>query len=327
MRRLLLLTLAAAALAVGCGRSEQPVTGRKWKIDLVRYLDNSYTATFEQNLRAELRAAGFKPGRDFELRSRSAQGDMASLTMLVDAAVADRADLLITFQAPTLYAAIRRAPDVPKAFTLLQNPFLLGSGRTDTDHLPNLCGVYMVPPVEELIMVIGRTTPAIRTVGTLFQTGSEESELRRDELMEAAKKHGIAVIAEGYESPAEITAAATALLSRKPDAVVHLFDPAQDITFPALMQAADAAKKPVFSTVYNMEKLGACAVCSTDRDAVGRRFAALVVGILRGANPSALPFENDRNLPRIYAYGDRAAVKAGVTLPPHGAAASQGAVR
>ena len=138
--------------STSCERTKDPV----FRVDLITYIDNSYTECFEDCLRDGLKAAGLVEGADYRLRLRSAQGDMAMLTMLVDAAASARSDLLITFQAPTLYAAIQRAPKIKRMFTLLQNPFVVGAGESDTNHRPNLTGLDMVPPLEELLELIAQ---------------------------------------------------------------------------------------------------------------------------------------------------------------------------
>jgi putative ABC transport system permease protein len=240
---------------------------------------------------------------------------MSNLTLLVDSAASDRVNLLITFQSPTLYTAIQRAPKVPKIFTLLQNPFILGAGKSDADHLPNLTGMYLVPPFDDLTTAAGASTPPLSVLGTVFFAGSEDSVYRKDELVRIAHEKRIEVIAEPYSSTDEIPSAIDILLSKNPKAVVHLQDPAQDVTFPVLYQRASSRKIPVLSVVYNMEKLGATLVYTTDRDEVGKKFAAMVSRIIKGADPSTIPFENDRDLPKRVGFSRAAADAAGVKLP------------
>ncbi|MBN1663227.1 MAG: hypothetical protein JW943_06475 [Deltaproteobacteria bacterium] len=286
-----------------------------FKIDLVKYMDNSYTQNFEKNLDEVMKENGLVAGKDYKIRNRSAQGDMSALAMLIDAAKGDDVDLLITFQAPTLYTAIQRAPSVRKVFTLLQNPFLLGAGKTDADHLPNLTGMYIVPPFEELIDVISQIKPAIKKVGTLYLVGNDDSINRKDELTRIAAERKIEVIAAGYHTQDEIYMAAKALGAKQIDAFIHSQDPAQDITFPAMYQSAAAAKIPVFSVVYNMHKLGAAVICATDRDEIGRKFAQMVAKIVKGTEPNKMPFENDRDLQKKFGISTRAAAEAGLVLP------------
>ncbi len=310
-KALVILVLAALAYTGGACAKRETV----FRIELVKFLDNSYTRSFEDSLRAGLESAGLAEGRDYRLKSRSAQGDMSTLTAMVEAAENARADLLITFQSPTLYAAIQRAPTVKKMFTLLQNPFILGAGQSDSDHLPNLTGLYMVPPFEELLDMVGQCRPAIQTMGTIYDPGNEDSVHRKDELAALAAGRNLHVIAVPYTSQNEIPLATDSLMSDGPQAVLHLQDPAQDITFPALFKSASRRKIPVFSLVHNMEKIGAAISCSTDREEVGRQFAAMVARVVRGEDPSLMPFENDRALPKRFGYNQTVATDIRLILP------------
>jgi ABC-type uncharacterized transport system substrate-binding protein len=303
----------------GCKKAAEwegtPVTGKRWKIDLLKYINNSYTSTFEAKLKLALSNNGFKEKRDYKIRIRSAQGEMSNLPQIVDAAVGDESDLMILFQAPTLYTALNKAPNSKKVFTLLQNPFVLGAGGSDAQHLPNLTGFYVVPPLAQLLEKIAECTPKIQTLGTLYMVGNEDSVDRKNELVKLAKERGMEVMEEGYNTQNDIMDSAAALLSKNPDAAVHLLDPAQDITFPALYKHARANKKPLFSVVYNMEKIGATIVCSTDREEIGLKFGEMVSRILKGEDPTHMPFENDIPLTKHFRVNETAAAEAKITLP------------
>ncbi|HPG29839.1 MAG TPA: ABC transporter substrate-binding protein [bacterium] len=293
----------------------EPITGKKWNIDLIKYLDNSYTQTFESNLYEAFRENGFKEGRDYEIRSRSAQSDISNLTLLVNAAVTDKVDLLITFQAQSLYAAINRAPNIPKIFTLLQNPFIMGAGQSDSNHIPNLTGFYIIPPVDLLLDAALKCEPKIKKAGTLFMIGDDDSVLRKEELIKAAASRNIEIAAEGYSSQLEISNAAASLIAKDVDSMIHLMDPSQDVTFPAMFDIAKRQKKPVLSVVHNMQKIGASIVYSTDRNEMGKKFAEMVIRIMKGENPSNMPFENDIALPKKIGVNVTAAKDANYFIP------------
>ncbi len=312
MKNLFVLLTMVVLMLVGssCGKKETI-----FRMDLIKYLDNSYTRSFEESLKTGLQTAGLVEGRDYKLRVRSAQGDMSTLAMLVDAAVNAQTDLLITFQSPTLYTAIQRAPSVNKIFTLLQNPFILGAGQSDDDHLPKLTGLYLVPPFEEMLDLIEQCSPPISSIGTIYDPGNDDSVYRRDELARMAAERSIQTIAVPYTSQNEIMMATDSLMSQAPKAVIHLQDPAQDITFPALFKNSSRRKIPVFSLVYNMEKIGAVIACSTDRQEIGSQFANMVVRIVRGEDPSIMPLENDRALKKRVGYNRTVATDIRLTLP------------
>lgn len=203
-----------------------------------------------------------------------------------------------------------------KVFTLLQNPFVLGAGGSDSQHSPNVTGLYVVPPISELLGKISEVDPPIKTLGTLYMVGNADSEDRKNELIKAATQRGMDVVEMGYNTQNDIVESANALFAKNPDAVIHLFDPAQGITFPALYQKARENKKPLFSLVYNMEKLGASIVCSTDREEIGLKFGNMVSRILKGEDPTNIPFENDMDLTKHFRINETAAVQAKMKLPP-----------
>jgi ABC-type uncharacterized transport system substrate-binding protein len=210
MRRNLFILIVAALLLTnlyGCEKEKwegTPVTGKRWKIDVLKYINNSYTSTFEEQLRAALAKNGLQENRDYRIRIRSAQGEMSNLPMIVDAAIGDESDLLILFQAPTLYTALNKAPDTRKVFTLLQNPFVLGAGGSDSQHLPNLTGLYVVPPISELLEKIAEVSPKIQRLGTLYMVGNEDSVDRKNQLVRLAKERGMEVLEEGYNTQNDI---------------------------------------------------------------------------------------------------------------------------
>jgi hypothetical protein len=104
---IILITLASSVLLLsdwnqrragpaGAGAS----LGRKWKIHLVEFNNVLDVEESEQGVLEGLRSQ-LVEGRDFELKIGNAQGDMATLSSVVDSALADGADLLITMSTPT----------------------------------------------------------------------------------------------------------------------------------------------------------------------------------------------------------------------------------
>src|SRR5207247_1850111 len=86
-----------------------PALSKTWKLDLLEYVDVPDVEEAERGIRAGLEAAALVDGRDYSLTERSAQGDMPTLSTLVDAAVNAGTDLLFTLSTPTLQAALARA--------------------------------------------------------------------------------------------------------------------------------------------------------------------------------------------------------------------------
>ncbi|MEN8198045.1 MAG: ABC transporter substrate binding protein, partial [Pseudomonadota bacterium] len=155
--------------------SSPPVTGKiagkrakTWNVQLLEYINVVDVEEAEQGIRAGLDEAGLIEGRDYRLRIQNAQGDMATLNMMVDAAVTDGADLIMTLSTPTLQAALVRADDIPIVFTFVADAVAAGAGRSNEDHLPNVTGVPSTSPYKALIDIAREVLPGVRRVGTLY---------------------------------------------------------------------------------------------------------------------------------------------------------------
>jgi ABC-type uncharacterized transport system substrate-binding protein len=134
----------------------------------------------QEGVLAGFKEAGLVEGRDYITTVRNAQGDMATVSALIDAALSEHADLIVTFSTPTLQAALQRARSVPIVFTYVSSAVAAGAGASDTDHLANVTGVYMLPSYDEMLATIRRIVPAVKVVGTLFVPAEVNSVFNRD---------------------------------------------------------------------------------------------------------------------------------------------------
>src|SRR5262249_24588090 len=102
----LIVLVSGVLLASDSGqrRSNADRVRHKWKVDLLEYVNVLDVEEAEAVMRVGLRDAGLVEGRDFEFHVRNAQGDMATLSTMVDAALSSGADLLLTTSTPTLQA-------------------------------------------------------------------------------------------------------------------------------------------------------------------------------------------------------------------------------
>src|SRR5262249_53720807 len=157
--------------------------------------------------------------RDLEFRVRNAQGDMAALSTMIDAAVSDQSDLLVVSSTPTLQAALRRAGNHNVVFSLVANPVIAGAGRNNQDHAPNVTGAYIPAPHLEGLTALRQCLPNARRIGSLFVPAEVNSVFYKDELLKAATGLGLEVDLVAVSNSSEIPDAAIALCSRNLDAV------------------------------------------------------------------------------------------------------------
>ena len=146
-----------------------------------------------RGFRDGLKEGGLAEGTDFTLKTLSAQGDMATLGSLFDSAQTAGTDLYVVFSTPTLQTALQKVRDTPLVFTVVADPFMVGAGKSDTEHLPHVTGVYTQGAYREMVEVLRAHFPQIKRVGTLFCPAEVNSVANKDLFVREATRGGLTV--------------------------------------------------------------------------------------------------------------------------------------
>ncbi len=293
---------------------DHPPLGRKAKIELIEYLETPNVEINREGILAGFEKAGLKRGRDFELRVRNAQGDMTTLNTIVDASVAEGADILLTAATPALQAALRRANGRTVVFSLVANPMVAGAGKSATDHLPFVTGAYIPAAHEEGLKALRQCLPNVKRVGTLFVPAEVNSVYYKEELVKVASRMGIQVEAVGVSSSGEVPDAALALCGHNVDAICQISDNLTGGSFASIAQAAKRARVPLIGFASGQAKSGAFMTVSRDFFDGGVASAEIAARVLRGESPARIPFQLFEGLK--YTFNPAAAANAGVVIPP-----------
>jgi ABC-type uncharacterized transport system substrate-binding protein len=316
----LLISLASSILLFSdMGRRDSTVTGgsdqpaKIWKVSLLKYVEIDDSEEAERGVLAGLKEAGLAEGRDYEVMSSSANGDMATVSGMVDASITEGADILITLSTPTLQAALSRGRGTPVVFTFVADAVAAGAGKSDEDHLPNVTGVYTHGAYAEVIAALQECMPSARTVGTLFVPSEVNTVFHKDMLVKAANAVGIEVVAVPVTSSSEINDAAMALCSRRIDALCQVGGNLLGSSFTSIARAARQAKLPVFAFLSTQSRQGAAVVVARDYYDGGREAGHLAARVLRGEDPSTLPFRPLQATKTIVNL--KAARETGLTIP------------
>ena len=257
------------------------------------------TILYTESAPAEETLAGMKSGwaksrlvagRDYELKLRSAQGDIATLGAIYDAALTEGADLIVPLSTPSLQATVRRVKDRPVVFTMIANPVAAGAGKSFTDHLPNITGVAVLAPIQEMLDLLERHYPHYRRIGTLFCPAEANSVDVKDALAAACKARGITLETVAANTATELPDAAASLASLKIDAIVQVSDNLSSAGFTSIANAARRAQKPLFSLNSATVPLGAPLSMGRDYFAVGEHTVAMIEQVIAGTPPSQIPF-------------------------------------
>ncbi|MGH7629011.1 MAG: ABC transporter substrate-binding protein [Gemmatimonadales bacterium] len=323
---------ACLALGTGCtgkpdakapGTDQAPAAGSatdagpKPLIAVIRAADWIGREWAEDAIRVGLLESDMERGRDYEIRISSAQGDLATLPSLIDAAIDAKAQVIVTLQDATLQAAVQRAKTVPIVFHLLSDPFAAGAGTGDSNHLPNITGVYSPgfgdPEQTRRVELIRRTVPKARRIGILFSPEEALSVSFKDRMAKAAQQAGLRVIGVPVSNVGEVGEATRSLCSQKVDAI-ELFGNVAHAGFASLIKVARECRVPVFSPSPFEVVQGAILSFYPDFQEGGIEAGKMIARVLKGESPASIPFYRVQTTKLVVNPGD--AGKIGITLPP-----------
>lgn len=300
--------LAASALIlvtglVGCGKGEAgkaadsaamtAAAPNPKTVAIIRAADWMGSEWSEDALKVGLQEAGLEPGRDFVFSISSAQGDLAMLPSLIDAALDAKADVIVALQDETLKTAVERVKNTPVVFNVLSDPFAAGAGTSDSSHLPNITGVYSPglgdPEQERRVALIQKLVPGVKRLGILFSPLEPLAVSMKDKMTASAKKAGLTVAAVPIGSPTEGAEAATALIGKKVGAI-EIYGNTAHAAFPSIINVAKENKVPVFSPSPFEVMKGATAAFFPDFQEGGVVAGGMVARALKGESLANVPF-------------------------------------
>ncbi len=327
-----LVALAAClALGAGCGKpdakgapaDQAPASAgaadatAKPLIAVIRAADWMGREWAEDAIRVGLLESDMERDRDYELRISSAQGDLATLPSLIDAAIDAKAKVIVTLQDATLQAAVQRAKAVPVIFHLLSDPFAAGAGTSDSNHLPNITGVYSPgfgdPEQTRRVDMIRQVVPKARRIGILFSPEEALSVSFKDRMTTAAGQAGLRVTAVPVSNVGEVGDATRSLCTQKVDAI-ELFGNVAHAGFASLIKVAKECRVPVFSPSPFEVVQGAILSFYPDFQEGGVQAGKMIARVLKGESPASIPFYRVQTTRLVVNAGD--ASKIGITMPP-----------
>ena len=319
-----LLALAAGlAAGFGCGSKPDanPPEGEgaaqaRPLVALIRAADWMGSEWGEDAIKVGLRESDLEAGQDYDLKISSAQGDLATLPSLIDAAIDAKAKVIVTLQDATLQVTVQRAKAVPIVFNLLSDPFAAGAGTSDSNHLPNITGVYSPgfgdPEQTRRVELIRRIVPQGRRLGIIFSPEEALSVIFKDRMAAAAQQAGLQIVVAPVGNVGEVGDATRSLCGQKADAI-ELYGNVAHAGFASLIKVANECRVPVFSPAPFEVMQGAVASFFPDFQEGGVEAGKMVARVLRGENPASIPFYRLQTTKLIVNPGGAGNV--GITVP------------
>lgn len=291
------LGLAALVAALGLGwwsglaeRAPSPALGQgKPLVAVLQLTDNGLLDITRESMLAELGRLGYVDGQNCRLRVDNAHGDMATVSLILDKFLQDDAAVVVTISTGATQAALKKIKDRPLIFATVANPFIIHAGQSETDHLPNVTGVYAWPPMDKTMAMVRRLFPGPLRVGAAWDPSQTNAVFNANNLKQAVASYpdmtfeGVTVAGSG-----EVHQAISSLVEKGVDILVM---PSDNIIYSAFDAVVSAAKDTPI-VINDVERLGDGALASLGHDyaSSGREAAHLIDRVLQGENPKDIPF-------------------------------------
>jgi ABC-type uncharacterized transport system substrate-binding protein len=289
--RVILIITAISTVIVLIDKSGKRDNVTKKRLALIQYSDSPLSESSKQGIVDGLAANGYVQGKDYELNASNAQGDIATLNLLIDAVVNDKPDLVFITSTPPLQSAVKKIKNIPVVFSVVADPILAGAGKTFVDHLPNFTGISTLADYEGAVKWIKSISPAVKVIGTLFTPGELNSVQNLNTLKRFADLAGIKVITVPINSSQEIVDATLALTSKQPDLICQVVDNLTSLSSASIIKIAREHNIPVVGLVSDQARMGAVLVVARDFHQAGVDAVRLAIKVFNGEDPSKIPFE------------------------------------
>ena len=289
--RVVVLIAIAVSLLLIIDKTSQKDSGGKLQLALIQYNDSPLSELSQSGIEDGLTQIGLKAGEDYDLTVSNAQGDMATLNLMIDAVTGSKPDLIFVTSTPTLQVAANKIKDIPVVFSVVADPIVAGAGTSFTEHLPNVTGISTLGDYEGMVKWIKLIRPGTKKIGTIYSPAEANSVKNMSELKKYSDLAGIELVTVPVNSTTEVTDAAMSLIENKPEIVCQIVDNLTSSSIASIIKVCQSNKVPMFGFVSDQSKKGAVLVVSRDYHQAGVDAVNLAKKIFDGAKPADIPFE------------------------------------
>ncbi len=267
------------------------------KIGIIQINDNGLLDITREAFLKEMAEIGYIEGKNITIDEFNANGDMPTVNSILDKIQMEDYDLIVSLSTPCTQAAINKIKNKPIVFCTVANPFIIKAGKTDTDHLPNVTGVYGWVPMGKTLEIAREFFPENMKIGALWDPAHENSVFNVERLKKAVSKYeNIEFFGTNVSNSSEVYQAASSLANKGIDIFILPPDNIVYSAFDAVVKASQHQNIPIILSDISRLGDGALAAYGYDYNISGIQGAHLVDRIFRGENPKDIPFERYKKI-------------------------------
>ncbi len=191
--------------------------------------------------------------------------DFPTISVMVDDALDQEADVLVTLGTPVTLTAVNATLDMddppPVLFTAVHNPYEAGIAEASCIKPAHVTGMEIVTSYDFVFETLQKQDPDLAVIGTIFDTAATSGVYGADRIIDMAGGMGISVETAGVTGLADLRAAADSLVQKGAQAIVLPIDSLTTQGLPIIVAIANENGVPVFhpslGSIYYGATIGA----------------------------------------------------------------------
>ncbi|MGY3779894.1 tryptophan ABC transporter substrate-binding protein [Streptococcus gallolyticus] len=281
------------------------------KIGILQYVTHDALDEIERGIEDGLAEAGYDSD-NAEITVLNAEGDQSKIQTMSKQLVNAKNDVLIGIATPAAQGLASATSDIPVVMGAISDPVGAKLVKNLEEPEGNVTGVSNQVPIEQTVELIQEITPNAKTIGVLYASSEDNSVSQVAEFKEDAEAAGINVIEYAVPTTNEITTTMS-VMTGKVDAIFVPQDNTIASAFTTVVNAANAAKIPIYSCVDTMVEQGSIASVAQSQYDLGVETAKIAVKLLAGKKVLEVPVNIvNTGTPTLNL---KAAQELGITIP------------
>ncbi len=297
-KRKLLVIIAVAAAIIICGyffvfnTITQKSETKMVKIGVIIPNDATILTLTKDGFYREMEKLGYENGVNCKIIEQNANGDIPTVSTIIDNFINQNVDIFLSISTASTQAAAKKIKNKPVVFATVANPFIIGVGKSDTDHPVNVTGVYGAAPIKELLQIVRKIHKGKLKLGAIWNASFPNSLYNIEQLKKyIGEEKDVSLVGATISSSNEVYQAAQSLAGKGIDAFFLIPDIMVYASFESIVKTARANKIPIYSNDAERLPDGAVVVYGYEYLTSGFQAARIVDRIIKGKSPAEIPYE------------------------------------
>ena len=265
-----------------------------------------------------LKAGGFDEQKGtLKLVYRNAQGNIPTLTQIINYFVASQVTLIATCPTLSTITAVQNAKDIPIFMMVAPTPDLMKVNDAQGNPPKNLFGVGETLDYIDtsflLIPAVIKPKSGQLSVGMIYNQAEPQSVDAMERIKKLAEDNQINLIYQSIHSSADVQLVSASLLSKNIDVFFANPDNVVFESFETIVKSCNEKNIPIFTSEAGLVQRGALAAYGADLYQWGYQSGLQAVQFLKTKSTEGLRWETVKLRKKVYNAG--VANKFGIDLP------------